>query len=304
MKIAKRVHINAPSSKVYQVLTDMNNWRMWSPWIIAEPEANINVRSDNRAYDWEGNRLGAGAMEITNTKENQQVEYDLNFLKPWKSYAAIKFDLKESQGGTDVTWHMDSSLPWFMFWMKNQMEGFVGSDYERGLKLLKDYVEDGEAHSKLSWNGIKEYPGCTFIGIKRSSSQADMPKIMQADFEKLIAFSKDLEGAKMQESFSQYHKFDFVKKTASYTSGVPVASAPSNLPADMFVGKLAPTKVYQIQHLGPYDHIGNAWATGHMMMRNKEFKGSKRYHPFETYGNSPTNTHKNELISYVNFPLK
>ena len=304
MNISRSVHINAPSSKVYNTLTDMANWKMWSPWIIAEPEAKIDVKPDNNAYSWEGKRLGSGGMEITKTKENKEVTYDLNFIKPWKSYAAIKFDLEEKNNGTEVTWHMDSSLPWFMFWMKKNMEAFLGSDYERGLLLLKDYVEDGKAHSHLGWNGVKEYPGCTFVGIKRSTSQAEMPSLMQADFERLIAYAMTLDGSKKEESFSQYHKFDFVKKTASYTCGVPVKSAPENLPEGMFVGQLAPTKVYQIEHTGPYAHIGNAWSTGHMMMRNKEFKGSKKYHPFETYGNSPKNTAPNDLISYINFPLK
>jgi len=40
------------------------------------------------------------------------------------------------------------------------------------------------------------------------------------------------------------------------------------------------------------------------MIRNKEIKIEKGYHPFETYGNSPKDTHPNELISRIHFAIK
>ncbi len=42
----------------------------------------------------------------------------------------------------------------------------------------------------------------------------------------------------------------------------------------------------------------------HTMMRNKEFKPVKKYHPFETYLNSPKDTDPKELRVRVNFAAK
>ena len=44
----------------------------------------------------------------------------------------VDFYLKSNENSTEVNWTMDSSLPFFMFWMKNQMVEFIGMDYDRG----------------------------------------------------------------------------------------------------------------------------------------------------------------------------
>ena len=137
MQIVKKKHINAPVSKVYDIVSDMSSWSKWSPWLIMDPEAVVDVAEDNQSYSWEGKRVGSGHMAISNQSANEAVDYDLTFITPWKSTAKVRFETREKDGGTEVSWHMNSSLPWFLFWMKKSMVAYVGQDYERGLSLLK-----------------------------------------------------------------------------------------------------------------------------------------------------------------------
>ena len=304
MNIVKRKLINAPVEKVYKTLNHMSTWRTWSPWLIMDPDTKVDVATDDKSYSWSGKRMGEGHMEITQEIKNQSIDYDLTFLKPWKSVAKVKFTTTAKDGGTEVAWHMHSGLPWFMFWMKKMMTAYVGNDYERGLNLLKDYVEDGKIHSKLDWKGKSHYPGCDYLGIRRTCSIEEMPKHMEADFTRLMTFARSTVSANIAGAFNQYHKFDFVKNIVDYTAGVPFENIPSGAPADFLRGSLAPTKLYTIEHTGPYHHLGNAWATMYTMHRNKEIKIKKGYHPFETYGNSPKNTYSKDLITYINFALK
>lgn len=304
IQIARSKHINAPISKVYSIISDMSSWSKWSPWLIMDPNASVDVANDKRSYSWEGNRVGSGHMAIAKEEPNNTIHYDLTFLKPWKSKAKVKFGLTEKDGGTEVTWHMDSSLPWFMFWMKKSMMAFIGNDYERGLNLLKDYTEDGVIHSKLNWLGESQFPGCDYVGIKRDCSIDEMSTVMEKDFIKLMAFCENVEGADVTKAFSMYHKFDFVKGKASYTAGIPSKSIPSELPSGLFKGTIPSTKIYTLEHVGPYHHLGNAWTTLYTMHRNKEIKPVKNIHPFETYGNSPKNTDPKDLIARINFAVK
>ncbi|MDF1698476.1 MAG: SRPBCC family protein [Saprospiraceae bacterium] len=304
MQIVKTKHINAPVSKVYEIVHDMSSWSKWSPWLIMDPDAIVEVAEDNRSYSWEGNRVGSGHMSILEETPNKSVDYDLTFLKPWKSKAKVRFETKEKDGGTEVSWHMDSSLPWFMFWMKKMMVAFVGQDYDRGLSLLKDFAEDGEIHSKLNWLGERQFPGCDYIGISRTCSIDEMGVVMKSDFENLMEYAKGVEGADVTKSFSMYHKFDFVKNMAKYTAGIPSPTIPSDLPSEFKAGNIPPTKIYTVEHIGPYAHLGNAWTTIYTMHRNKEIKGRKGIHPFETYGNSPADTDPNDLITHINFAVK
>jgi len=127
---------------------------------------------------------------------------------------------------------------------------------------------------------------------------------MEADFTKLwsvIGQNTDLVSG---EPFSIYHKFEMVKNQVSYTCGVPVKSIPSDLPAGVFSSELKPMKIYTLRHVGAYLHLGNAWTTMQMMMRNKEFKAVKGIHPFETYVNNPGEVDDKELITDINFAVK
>jgi len=64
MNIVKRKQINAPVEKVFQTLNRMSTWQSWSPWIISDPDATVDVAADDKSYSWTGNRTGEGHMEI------------------------------------------------------------------------------------------------------------------------------------------------------------------------------------------------------------------------------------------------
>ena len=303
MKIVRTKHINAPIDKVYGIVSDLGQWRAWSPWLIMDPKTEVQVK-DRKDYSWEGPRTGSGNMQIVNEGINQFVDYNLNFLKPWKSKAKVRMEVEESNGGTKVSWMMDSTLPWFMFWMKKMMETYVGMDYDRGLNLLKDYAEDGKVHSQLNFLGESQYPGCNYIYIRTSSTISDMPKNMKKNFEDLMAYAHNTEGMRPEKAICIYHKFDAVKDICDYTAGVPYDNLPDELPSHYQLGKQAAAKIYTLEHIGPYEHLGNAWSTLQTMIRSKELKIVKNYHPFETYGNSPKDTHPHELVTRVHFAVK
>ena len=133
-----------------------------------DPDATVDVAEGGKSYSWKGDLTGEGQMEILGEEANQWVDYDLLFLKPWKSKAKVRFEVEGQGDQTKVTWFMDSSLPFFLFFMKKSMTAMIGMDYERGLAMLKEYVEKGEVHSKLDFKGTQSFPGMQYIGIKTS----------------------------------------------------------------------------------------------------------------------------------------
>lgn len=305
LNLNRSTTINAPIEKVYENVSNLNHWTAWSPWLITEPEATTTVSDDQKSYSWKGKRVGSGEMKITKEVPNESVDYDLTFLTPWKSHAKVRFEVKSVDSSTtEVTWYMDSSLPFFMFWMKKMMMAFIGMDYERGLALLKDYSEDGQVHSKLEFIGERTFPGHTYIAIKSDCSISDLSQAMERDFTRLWDFMKDHKDLICGEAFSIYHKWEIVKGRVSYTSGIPVSQIPEGLPNDFVKGELPEMKVYTLRHIGPYPHMGNAWTAMQMMIRSKEIKPVKKIHPFETYGNSPTEVSEKELITDINFAVK
>ncbi len=304
MHIEKSISIKAPIEKVFNTLNDYNNWKAWSPWLIMEPEAKVTVENEGKSYSWEGNLVGSGEMKITSEDPNIALHMDLTFLKPWKSKAKVWFEFNEDDGGTKVTWLMDSSLPFFMFWMKKMMTAFVGMDYERGLNMLKDLIETGNVPSKLENEGISAFGGCQYVGIKTDCSIEDIGAKMSADLGVLGKWAEEHKDLIGDVPFSVYHKWDMVNRKVQYTSGIPLKEKVSEIPEGSFIGEIPAMKTYNIKHTGPYKHLGNAWSSGMMQMRGKVFKSSKKHHPFERYANDPMEVAENDLITEIHFPVK
>lgn len=300
---SRRKLINAPPEAVYDAVANMDKWQAWSPWLMMEPEAVVTLSNDGNAYSWSGKRVGDGHMTLTEAVPHQSARYDLTFLKPFKSHAKVGMDLKAVEGGTEVTWSMDSALPFFMFFMKKMMETFIGMDYDRGLNLLKDYAEDGQVHSKLNFLGTHDYAGTDYTGLSRRCSLEEMPRFMQQDFERIGPWAAEA-GLDPRQMFCIYHKFDLVKGRCQYTAAIAYKDAPDNLPTDFITGHQAAAKIYTLEHVGRYEHLGNGWSALHNMIRGKEINIVKNYHPFETYKNSPTDTPPHELVTHINFAVK
>ncbi|MEP1305451.1 MAG: SRPBCC family protein [Balneola sp.] len=304
INVTRSTTIHSPINDVYSKLSDFNHWPKWSPWLIMEEGVDIKISEDAKYYEWKGDRVGEGNMSITLEDGNNNIEYDLTFLKPWKSEAKVKFLLSDNNDRTAVTWTMDSKLPFFMFWMKNMMQAYVGMDYERGLNLLKDYVEKGEVHSKLEFKGTSNFQGATYIGISRSCNIDEISKSMMEDFGKMENFMKEHQDVATGQAYTIYHKWDMVKGKANYTGCVGLTSIPDGLPDGFVSGKIPETKIYTLRHIGAYHHLGNAWSTLYNMHRGKEFKPVKGIHPFEHYISNPQETEEKDLITDVIFAIK
>lgn len=304
IEVMKSIIIDVPIENVYPCVADLKRFTYWSPWLILEPETKVTVSDDHQSYGWEGQRIGSGRMIVTSFEKNSSVDYDLFFLKPWKSEAKVRFELKSLESGTEVKWLMHSSLPWFMFWMKSMMVGFIGMDFQRGLLLLKDYAEDGHVHSKLEFSGADTYEGCTYVGLSNSCWIDDIGTVMKDDFEKLQAYFQDKGSIVAGLPICIYHKWNIAKGEAGFTVAIPVTSVPEELPAYMITGSIPSTKVYKLTHIGPYYHLGTPWSAMANLQRSKVFNANKKIHPFERYLNMPGQVPEDELITEVLFAVK
>jgi predicted transcriptional regulator YdeE/uncharacterized protein YndB with AHSA1/START domain len=301
--IAKSIIIQASPEKIYSILSDCHHWPVWSPWLITEPGVDISVTPNGKEYSWQGKRTGSGEMKIVKENGPHQIDLVVNFIKPWKSSSPVWFELKQQGEATEVTWGMRGSLPFFMFFMTKMMTAYIGMDYDRGLRMLKDYVETGAVPSTLDFKGIQFYEGNKFIGIKTACTIQALSSKMEEDFGKLSAWAAQHPNSVAGNWLSIYHTWDIVKSKVVYTAGLPVNEIPDPLPAGFIKGTIPSIKVNTITHTGPYKHLSNAWTTQYMMQRGKEFKHRKGIDPFEVYINMPDHVPAAQLVTDIHFPV-
>ena len=300
MYIKKSLLIQKEVKSIFNYLNDFHNWPQWSPWLIADPNTSLNIDTDGKYYIWEGDVTGSGDMRVLSETKNKSLSCSLNFYKPWKSKVEVDFYLEEKSDGTKVAWTMKSSLPWFLFWMKKSMEVYVGMDYERGLLLLKDLVEQGNTLCDLKFEGYKNSNKTKYIGFETRCKMSNIEQIMTEDFENVVPkLVHEYQDLICGNPFTLYHKFDPVKDKIVYTIGLPIKEAIHDLPTPYFVKELPDIKVRRVLLTGPYRHLGTAWATQVMHQRAKKFKSKKGLVPFEVYLNKPQDTEEKELKTAV-----
>lgn len=302
--VNKSIEIEAPVEKVFGIINNFHHWRPWSPWLIMDPNVKLDITKDGKFYSWAGDLTGDGEMTVLSEVENQSVDYDLTFLKPWKSKAKVRFEVQAAGNQTKVNWLLESKLPFFMFFLKNMMTAMIGMDFERGLAMLKDYAESGEVPSKLEFKGASQFPGCTYVGIRTACTTKEVGPKMSADLGKLFAFFQDKEALREGVPFSIYHKYDMVKGRTEYTTGMAVKEIPADLPEGFITGTIPATKIYTMNHIGTYRHLGNAWSTLYSMQRQKKFKSVKNIPPFETYVSDPRDVAPKDIVTAIHFAIQ
>ena len=299
-EVIERITINASPEQVRAVVRDFKQWSPWSPWLSAEPNCPLTYKDDGSGYAWDGEIIGSGMIDIA-SETDDSIFYELAFLKPWKSKSQVSFTFTPVNEGTEVSWCMQGSLPFFMFFMKNMMKAWVGSDYRRGLAKLKDYVELGKVPSKNEFKGLGEGVITHYVGIRSDASLDTFGEKMASQLESIQKFLED-RGIEREDALSIYHKFDLVKQQTVYTTAFAVNEIPNNLPSEFVSGSINAPKTYKIAHIGAYRHLGGAWSAGMMHQRGKKFSPKKGMDPFELYRNTPKDTPEDALITEVHFP--
>ncbi|HFC92955.1 MAG TPA: hypothetical protein ENJ51_09105 [Leucothrix mucor] len=305
-QVSRSLTISAPVETIHASLIDFKQWPAWSPWLIIEPDATLKY-SDPQGeagsnYSWEGELIGSGSMQIEKITDSK-VDIKITFITPFKSKADVNFELESlNTGETRVTWNMAGKVPFFLIPMLKKMKAYIGMDYERGLRLLKEYIETGAISSSITIGGISNHPTVQYIGIKNECKLEDMGKVMPADFQKLAQFVED-NNLSTNSAFTLYNEFDLVEQHASFISAISIDSD-MEVVAPFMIGELKGGECVKVMHTGSYPHLGNGWAAAMGYARAKKINTTKTPVGIEYYLNDPITTPANELITAIVLPIK
>ncbi|MEM6468293.1 MAG: SRPBCC family protein [Planctomycetota bacterium] len=308
--VKRSIQIDADPDLVFNTIADFKTWPEWSPWLLAEREAKLEFSDApaeaNGWYSWDGEVVGAGKMqhvELSPPDGNSGFIRDqLNFLRPWKSEAQIRMNIaKTDDSKTELTWSMDSAVPFFLFFMKSMLTAMIGMDYDRGLRMLKEHIESGTIHSETSVDGESQFDGVTIVGLSETCSLDDVGPSMQKLMESVKEKLGD-ECAKDQQWVSLYHKLNFKTREMQFTTGVYV-EADSKTPTGLVRKNVPATRTFQVSHRGTYQHLGNAWFAAHQHLQAKKLKANRKLPGVEVYTGSMDGPAE-DRVTEIHIPLK
>ncbi len=306
LDIERTVTIEKCPSEVFKAVFDFTNWPNWSPWLNQEPSCPVTIKGGagdvGHSQAWDGDIIGSGNMHIVKADNHEVLEYDLHFLKPWKSNSKVGFRFTPDGNSTNVTWWMKGTLPIFLFFMKKTMSSLVGYDYDRGLSMLKEYIETGAINTDTEIKGVIDRESLHYFGKRNTVSFKEIGPTMEKDLAELGGLLASADLPQPEQVFSMYHTWDMVKGTCDYTAGF-LYDSPQQAKEGFEHGQLAAHKALRVDHKGPYRHLGNAWsaAMGYVRSRHKTNKAVPTY---EIYSNNPQEVSESDLQTQVYIPIK
>ena len=288
--VKKSAIIKATPEEVYQTVSDFNTWTEWSPWLCVEPTADVTISEDGKkqgsVYAWVGKMIGSGEIEHKQLDASAFIDQEIRFLKPFKSKSNVYWHFEPSGEGTKITWGMQGKMPFFFKFMARQMEPWIGMDYERGLKMLKDHMEKGAIASHIDIEGVVEFTETHYVGIKVTCPMDEVGPSMKKSFTALSEFCSN-EAITYDKALSVYHKFDFTDPECTYSSAVPVAADFTVSNDQFYKGVIPSLRAVKVVFTGDYEHLGNGWSAAYSYLRYKKLKQNKSIDPLEVYVTDP-----------------
>jgi uncharacterized protein YndB with AHSA1/START domain len=143
------VVIDAPASRVFDTMLDLNQFDAWNPFPLMDPTSVGTVTQTKpgvgSAYEYQGKRLGKGRQVVTEVVKPQLIVSEMTFLNRKTEVTRVEYRIEQQTVGTLVTWYMSGTRSWgqrVMVTLLN-LDKMMGKHFSEGLERLKEYVEAG-----------------------------------------------------------------------------------------------------------------------------------------------------------------
>lgn len=148
--VAKEVVVNKTKNEVFDYLRLLKNQAKFSVWASADPNMRTEFRGTDgtegfvSAWDSDNKNVGKGEQEIVKIVDGERIDYELRFLKPFKSTSwAYITTTAIDDTHTRVHWEFNGKMnyPSNLMLLFMNMGKMVGNDLEKGLQNLKSNLE-------------------------------------------------------------------------------------------------------------------------------------------------------------------
>lgn len=148
IRIERNLAVDAPPEAIYSLITDLREWRRWSPFEQLDPDMARDYGGAEKGvgatYAWQGDRnAGSGRMEIVDEDAPNRITIALHFMSPMEARNTATFLLTPEGDATHVSWAMEgeANILSKLLQLFVDIDEMVSSDFQAGLEKLKSEVE-------------------------------------------------------------------------------------------------------------------------------------------------------------------
>lgn len=149
-------HIEAPADQVFDVLSHLDRFPEWSPFLVSDPDQTYHVSGESgeigSTFHWEGvGEKSLGSQTISEMEKATSLRMDCDIQKPFAGRPVFEYQLKEVESGTEVTQVFTLQLSGFSYLMTKifGVEKQMTTTNQLGMTRLTELLENGKAVAGL-----------------------------------------------------------------------------------------------------------------------------------------------------------
>ncbi|MCB1877783.1 MAG: SRPBCC family protein [Chromatiales bacterium] len=306
-EVRRSLVMDIPADRAYDEVRDYRNWPHWSPWLIHEPDAKLTFSDepDKAAgwYEWNGKYVGAGKITHEQLDAAKRIVDRIEFVRPFKSVSTVGFEFRETAGGTEVTWTMAGTMPFFLRFMVPMMTGMIARDYDLGLALLRGRLDPSAERPIIRFNGFAERNAETVLTRSFKGNLEAVKQVMNSGFPQLVEHVAQTGGQPLGAPFTAYYKSN---PRTLYFEGDMAIPVGTDTPDGEFTRKtLGDGKYYRVHLQGSYEFLGLAWNAAFSHLRMYKIKVDRSRPTLEVYENDPRSVdNSNEIKTSLYIPIR
>ena len=149
--VGKEIIVNKPKTAVFEFLKFLKNQNKFSVWASMDPNMKTVFKGTDgtvgfvSAWESDNNKnVGKGEQEILKIVDGERIDYEIRFLKPFKSTSwAYITTIAVDDNRTRVHWGFTGKMkyPMNLMMLTMNMEKMLAPDLENGLNNLKANLE-------------------------------------------------------------------------------------------------------------------------------------------------------------------
>lgn len=263
VKVTAETEIALEPEQIFPFVASYTSREVWDPWAEMDTTTVVTVVPAEgyvgSTYEWEGERLGTGRMEVQSVVENEYIQSSLWFGDV-PTASVVEWTFEPVEGGTHVTWSFSEETT-YPFERLRMMMGkmFLQQSFEKGLANLREHLEaNPPAVSMLGPISVEIQPGFMAIGVSSSGTMENIGEDMGRIFG-LVMQAMQAQGSQMSgPPFAHYLDYDETTGVSNYYAGVPVVSA-GKRSGEVLPMTFPEVRVLQAVHTGPYEEFESSY---------------------------------------------
>lgn len=148
-RVTRSATMSAPPAAVFAQVNDFHNWEAWSPWAKLDPHATNRFEGpsagEGAKFYWSGNNdVGEGSMTVLESRPNDLVRIQLDFVRPFAGTSDVEFTFQPAgENQTAVSWSIAGKNNFMSkaVGLIIDCEKMTGDQFDRGLENMKAIVE-------------------------------------------------------------------------------------------------------------------------------------------------------------------